>query len=202
MVQFNLKNTTDIDQNYQNGLLPQRNDKNLFYSQTSSRSNLTNFNLSSENRRILRKTENFTFEKISLKDFDYNFKVQKEISTWIKKLEWDFPTSSVKNVFKNHIFNYLYIWKDEQKNIVAYSLCYFSENISHIAYVFYNPEFAHGNLPIRLVLQVIIDSQELGLKYCYLGRFSTNTGFYKRNMPGFEYFENNQWLPYTNLSKI
>ena len=202
MTQFNLKNTNNIDQNYKNGLLPQRNDKNLFYSQSSSRSNLKNFNLNSENRRILRKTEDFIFKKMLLKDFDYNFKVQKEISTWIKTLGWNFPVSSIKNVFKNHIFNYLYIWKDKQKNIIAYSLCYFSKDVSHIAYVFYNPELAHGNLPIRLVLQVIIDSQNLGLKYCYLGRFSQDTGFYKRNMPGFEYFENNQWLPYKNLFKI
>jgi arginyl-tRNA--protein-N-Asp/Glu arginylyltransferase len=194
MTQFNLENTGNIDQNYQDGLLPQRNDKNLFYSQTSCRSNLTNFNLNSENRRILRKTEEFTFEKIALKNFNYDLKTQKEIFSWIKKLGWDYPISSVKNVFRNHIFNYLYIWKDQQKNIVAYSVCYFSKNISHIAYVFYNPELTHGNLPIRLVLQVVIDSQKLGLKYCYLGRFSEDSGFYKRNMPGFEYFQDNNWV--------
>lgn len=193
MTQFNLKNTDNIDQNYQNGLLPQRNDKNLFYSQTSCRSNLTDFKLSSENRRILRKAEEFTFEKIALKDFNYDLKTQKEIFNWIKKLGWDYPTSSVKNVFTNHIFNYLYVWKDKQNNIIAYSVCYFSDHISHIAYVFYNPELAHGNLPIRLVLQTIIDSHESGLNYCYLGRFSNDNGFYKRNMPGFEYFNNNQW---------
>lgn len=196
MTQFNLKNTNNIDQNYKNGLLPQRNDKNLFYSQSSSRSNLKNFNLNSENRRILRKTDDFSFEKMLLKDFNYNVKVQKEISTWIKTLNWNFPISSIKNVFKNHIFNYIYIWKDKQKNIIAYSLCYFSKDISHIAYVFYNPKLTHENLPIRLVLQVIIDSQELGLKYCYLGRFSKDTGFYKRNMPGFEYFKDQDWIKY------
>lgn len=196
MSQFNLKNTGDFDQNYQKGLLPQRNDKNLFYFQSSCRSNFTNFNLSSENRRILRKTEEFTFQKIALKDFDYDLKIQKEIYSWIKSLGWDYPISSVKNVFTNHIFNYLYIWKDSQKNIIAYSICYFSQNISHIAYVFYNPKLAHGNLPIRLVLQVIIDSHELGLKFCYLGRFSEDSGFYKRNMPGFEYFRDNNWFIY------
>lgn len=194
MTQFNLKNTNNIDQNYQNGLLPQRNNKNLFYSETSCRSNLENFNLSSENRRILRKTESFTFEKILLKDFNYTPEIQKEIATWVKKLNWNFPTSSIKTIIKNHIFNYLYIWKDEQHKTIAYSICYFSQNISHIAYVFYEPDLANSNLPIRLVLQTIIDSQKLGLKYCYLGRFSESTGYYKRNMPGFEYFIDNNWI--------
>jgi len=194
MTQFNLKNTNNIDENYKNGFLPQRNDKNLFYFETSCRSNLEKFNLSSENRRILKKTENFTFEKMPLEDFIYSIKVQKEINIWIKILGWNFPISSVKNIFKNHIFNYLYVWKDNKKKIIAYSICYFSKNISHIAYVFYHPDLAHGNLPIRLSLQVIIDSQEIGLKYCYLGRFSQDTGYYKRNMPGFEYFDNNNWI--------
>jgi arginyl-tRNA--protein-N-Asp/Glu arginylyltransferase len=194
MTQFNLKKLDNIEENYQNGFLPQRNDKNLFYFQTSCRSNLEKFNLSSENRRILRKTEDFTFEKILLKDFVYNIKVQKDINTWVKTLNWDFPISSIKTIFNNHIFNYLYVWRDSKEKIIAYSLCYFSNEISHIAYVFYHPDLAHGNLPIRLVLQVIIDSQELNLKYCYLGRFSKDTGYYKRTMPGFEYFENNNWL--------
>lgn len=194
MTQFNLKNENSIDDNYNAGFLPQRNNKELFYFQTSCRSNLENLNLSSENRRILRKTENFTSEKVLISNFDYNFKVQKEISNWVKTLNWDFPVSSIKNIFTNHIFNYVYIWKNENNEIVAYSLCYISKNISHIAYVFYNPEFAHGNLPIRLVLQTIIDSKDLGLKYCYLGRFSKETGYYKRNMPGFEYFDNNSWI--------
>ena len=202
MSQFNLKNTNDTDQNYQNGLLPQRNDKNLFYQQSSSRCNLKDFVLSSENRRIIKKTQDYTFQKVKLSDFNYNLDVQKEIFKWIKELQWDYPISSVKNVFTNHIFNYLYLWKDSQNNLVAYSLCYFSDEISHIAYVFYNPKLAHTNLPIRMVLQVVCDSHDLGLRYCYLGRFSKENGFYKRNMPGFEYFQNKQWLPYTNLSKI
>ncbi|MFA5532556.1 MAG: hypothetical protein WDA13_03090 [Candidatus Shapirobacteria bacterium] len=194
MTQFNLNTTDSIEVNYQNGLLPQRNQKDLWYQESSSRSNLNNFNLTSENRRILRKTENFSFEKINLKDFKYDLSIQKKIFNWIKEIGWDFPISSIKTIFTNHIFNYLYIWKDEKNQEVAYSICYFSDTISHIAYVFYDPKYNHSNLPIRLVIQTIIDSHQAKLNYCYLGRFSPNTGFYKRNMPGFEYFENHQWL--------
>ena len=96
----------------------------------------------------------------------------------------------------NDIFNRLYIWTNDKGQTVAYSVCYFSKNISHIAYVFYNPQYCHGNLPIRLVLQTIIDSHEKGLGFCYLGRFSNETGYYKRNMPGFEYFSSNNWVKY------
>ena len=102
---FNITNNLSLEENYRQGLLPQRNRKS-FYSESSCRSNLTNFSLSSENRRILRKTENLTFIKVPIY---YNLVIQKQIYTWLKGLGWDFPISSVKNIFTNHIFNYLYI---------------------------------------------------------------------------------------------
>ncbi len=197
MADFNIQNQLSPEQNYQSGLLPQRNQSNFWYHDTSSRSNLINeFKLSSENRRIINKTQEFTFELIPLNNFEFTPGIQKQIFSWIKGLGWDFPISSVKTIFTNHIFNYLYIWKDSNNNPIAYSICYFSDSISHIAYVFYSPEYSHGNLPIRLVLQTVIDSHDRGLNYCYLGRFSPDTGFYKRNMPGFEHFQNNNWIKY------
>lgn len=196
MTKYNIQNQLTPEDNYQSGLLPQRNQINFWYQDSSSRSNLSDFQLSSENRRIINKTQEFTFQLIRLKDFNYTSAIQKQIFSWLKQLEWDFPVSSVKTIFTDHIFNYLYIWKDQQNNVIAYSICYFSDKISHIAYVFYDPQYSHGNLPIRLVLQTVIDSNDRGLRYCYLGRFSQDTGFYKRNMPGFEYFKDDDWIKY------
>lgn len=195
---YNLKNNLSIEDNYQNGLLPQRNHTGVFYSDSSCRSNLSNFQLSSENRRILKKTDSFSYEKIPLSKFSFTLDTQKQIFSWLKILGWDFPISSVKKIFTNHIFNTLYLWQNQKGETVAYSICYFDNHISHIAYVFYNPNISHQELPIRLSLQCIIDSQKENLKYCYLGRFNPESklGYYKRNFPGFEYFANNQWLTY------
>lgn len=194
MPQFNLLFDESYENIYANGYLPQRNKKNLWYQESSSRSNLSLFSLSSENRRILKKTDDFNFTN----QLTFSPLVQKDCYQWSKKLEWDFPSSSIKTVFKNHIFNYFYQWSNSKNEIVAYSVCYFSQDISHIAYVFYNPQYAHQDLPIRLTLQTIIDSHQKGLKYCYLGRFdpAAKQGFYKRTMPGFEYFVNGTWKEY------
>ncbi len=200
MNQLNITNHQSIEDNYSQGLLPQRNHKDVYYSESSCRSNLSKFNLSSENRRILRKTDEFSFNKINLQDFDYNIEVQKKCRLWAKAQNWDFPTSSIKTIFTNHIFNYVYQWTDQSRQVVAYAISLYTPSISHIAYVFYHPDYSHGNLPIRLALQVVIDSHELGLKYCYLGRFSKDRGFYKRNMPGFEYFDQGNWQEYSTES--
>ena len=188
MTQYNISNSQSIEDNYLLGLLPQRNDKNKFYQDSSCRSNLADLNLSSENRRILRKTDHFSS---ATSPISFDLHIQKQIFQWLKVLKWDFPISSVKYIFTKHIFNYMYTWILNNK-IVAYSVCYFDKNISHIGYVFYDPSLSHGDLPIRLVLQFVIDSHDKNLKYAYLGRFSP----YKKNMPGFEYFTNNQWIKY------
>lgn len=196
MAKYNLTNINSIEDNYSSGLLPQRNNKNFWYQDTSCRSNLSLYNISSENRRIINKTQDFSYTIESLFTFQYHSSIQKNIYNWIKQLEWNFPINSVKKIFTDHLFNYVYVWKNQQNRIIAYSVCYFSDQISHIAYVFYNPKFSHNNLPIRLVLQVIIDSHSRNLDYCYLGRFSKENGFYKRNMPGFEYFKDSNWIKY------
>lgn len=202
MKQFNLQTKDSVEINYQNGLLPQRNNRDLFYIESSCRSDLSEFQLSSENRRIINKTKEYNYQRIPTNELLYTPQLQKTLSLWVKNLGWDFPTNSIKTIFTNHIFNFVYIWKDQNNIPVAYSVCYFSENISHIAYVFYDPQLNHSNLPIRLVLQTIIDSQDLGLKYCYLGRFSNDIGYYKRNMPGFQYFTNHEWLEYNKDNLI
>jgi len=198
---FNIKNSLSIEENYQQGYLPQRNQKDTFYQDEnySSRSSIKDLQFSSENRRIFKKTVNFSFKKILLKDFsDYEPQFQKKIFTWSKSLDWGIPASTIKTLFKDHIFNYLYVWTDENGTECAYSICYFSSNISHIAYVFYDPKYNHQDLPIRLSLQVIKDSLDQKLDYCYLGRFNPETklGYYKRNFPNFEYFKNGKWLKY------
>lgn len=196
MAKYNIKNNNSIDKNYSLGFLPQRNDKNYWYFDTSSRANLSNFKISSENRRIVNKTQEFSYTIQPLSTFEYNLDIQKNIHQWINQLGWKFPISSVKRIFSDHIFNYIYTWKDQNGQTVAYSLCYFSPHISHIAYIFYNPTVNHKDLPIRLVLQTVIDSYEKKLQYCYLGRFSIETGYYKRNMPGFEFFQDDNWTKY------
>lgn len=199
MIQYNLANNLTPTENYHLGLLPQRNRKGIYYLDSSCRANLQEFSLSSENKRIIKKTDQFTFKTLSLANFKLDLTTQKQISTWIIELGWNFPINSVKTVFTNHLFNHLYLWyhPDELKPI-AYSVCYFTSQISHIAYVFYSPQYSHSDLPIRLSLQAVIDSHLSGLEYCYLGRFDpvTHVGYYKRNFPGFEYYQSEKWIKY------
>lgn len=194
MTKYNLTPpSNDPSINYSRGLLPQRNQPGLWYEDTSCRSNLTEFKLSSENKRIIKITDNFKFSRLPLSQFKLSAANLQELFSWTQQLGWDFPKSSIRNVFSHHIFNQLYLWKRKDDDIPgAFAVCYFGQSVAHIAYVFYHPSLAKTGLPIRLVLQCVIDSHDLGLTYCYLGRFS----HYKRNLPGFECYQNQNWVKY------
>jgi len=189
MPKYNLTPNLPLEIIYQKGFLPQRNNRRYFYQDSSSRSNLTNVTLSSENRRILKKTQKFDYKIEFVDQFDFNSQVLKKCSTWSKQLNWKFPSSSIKTIFTNHLFNYIYTWTDTDK-VIAYSICLFKKKFSHVAYVFYDPAYTKTDLPIRLSLQVIIDSIDKKLSFCYLGRFNpiSKTGFYKRNFPNFQIY--------------
>lgn len=202
MPKYNITSLLPLDAVYQSGLLPQRNNKKYFYQDSSSRSNLTTASLSSENRRILKKTQKFKYKIEPLNKFNFDTQVLKTCLKWSKQLDWKFPGSSIKTIFTEHLFNYVYVWT-ENNQIIAYSICLFEKAFSHIAYVFYDPFYTKTDLPIRLSLQVIIDSIDRNLLFCYLGRFDPilKTGFYKRNFPNFEIYDykNKTWQNFKKL---
>ncbi len=189
---YNIK-PTDIKNAYQSGLLPQRNKKSYFYQDSSCRCSLKGFNLSSENRRIIKNTSKYSCQKILLADFLLDPPTLNQVYLWTEDLGWQFPKSSIKNVITHHIFNYVYIWKHHDQ-IIGYAICLVESDFSHIAYVFYNPEYHKLSLPIAMCLRLIIDSIDLGLAYVYLGRFDPDNhiGTYKRNFPNLEVFDYNQ----------
>jgi len=189
---------SNLNNLYQEGFLPQRKDPETFYknsNQPSSRSDLSFKNISSENRRILKHTDGFQYRLLPLVNLNYDHRLQKTLKNMAKDMDWDIKTASIKTIFTGHIFNHVYVWKLKEE-VVAYALIHQAVDFSHIAYVFYSPQENLKNLPVRMVLQTVIDSQKKGHKYCYLGTFSQDRGYYKRNMPSFEYYSPTDWISY------
>ena len=208
MNKFNISiptNIPDIENAYDHGMLPQRNKRGLFYIDSSCRSQLKQLTLTSENKRVIRKTSSFSCIRETTQDFKFDHVVQKNCHFWAKSLSWQFPTKSIKTVFTDHIFNYIYTWKHNQK-IIAYAVCLFTSNISHIAYVFYNSSYQKQNLVNAMVLKTITDSFDKSLNYCYLGRFDPqkNIGYYKRDMPAFQVFNQHDqiWQTYKQYKNL
>ncbi len=181
---------------YNLGFLPFRNKKDLFYLSRSCRSNLKQIEqnnlFSSENRRIIKKTKNFSFNFIEQKSFKYNLEVQKQCRFWAKARNWQISVSSIKKLFSGDFFNWILEVKKQEKTI-AYSIILKEGSLAHWAYVFYDPEFSNRDLVIRMGLEVINWAKQAGLDLVYLGTCYGESGYYKRNFPGFEFFNGFSW---------
>lgn len=195
------ESSDDLTKIYGLGFLPFRNNSNLFYLSRSCRSNLANFSLSSENKRVLKNTSHLFAEAFPLSGFDYNASVQKACKHWAKDRGWKISTSSLKTIFKNHIFNTLYVWKDKKNSqkVTGYQVIFQNKTILHTANVFYNPEYYEVGLGTRMLIEAAKNAASNNLSYAYMG---TCYSAYKRNIPGFEFFNGFEWSSNTKELKF
>ncbi len=176
---------------YQSGFLPFRNNKNLFYLSRSCRSNIENFSLSSENKRVLKNTSHLVPKNVSLADFKYTPKVQKACKDWAKGRGWKISTASLKTIFTDHIFNQAIIWKDTtNNNIICYQVLYKNDDLVHTNSVFYDSKYHDVGIGTRVLIEVSKIAHQEKLKHAYMG---TCYAMYKRNIPGFEFFNGFEW---------
>jgi arginine-tRNA-protein transferase len=176
------------------GFLPTRFSKNIFYLCRSLRIDLTKFELSSENRRIQNKTEEFSCELIDLEKFDYSNEVQKNCKDWFntrfeKKI---ISAQGVKKVFTEDNNNKVFVWSHNSKE-VGFVPCIENDDLIYYNFAFYNPDFYKLNLGARMMLQAVLYAKEKGKKYIYLGSIYTKGSLYKTEFSGFEFFNGMNW---------
>lgn len=179
---------------YSWGFLPFRNRENLFYLTRSSRSDLRNFSLSSENRRIIKKTESITTRLVPLSEFHYTPEVQRNCKHWARERGWRISTTSLKFIFSGKFFNFVLLFQHKGSGeVVGYQILVVEDDFWHAAHVFYHPDYVGASLGTRMLLEACILTQKKGARYCYLGTCYGKGGFYKRNLPGFEFFNGFGW---------
>ncbi len=138
-------------------------------------------------------------EIISLTDFKYTPEVQKTCKHWAKERGWQISTSSLKTIFTNHIFNQVYVWKDTIKNnIVCYQILFKNKDIVHTNSVFYDSNYHDTGLGTRAIIETSQRAYSEKLKFAYMG---TCYAMYKRNIPGFEFFNGFEWSSNTKELK-
>ncbi len=186
---------------YEMGFLPVRSIKNVYYLCRSVRINLNKFQLSSENRRILRKTEEFEWKLVKLDEFKYTPSVQKACKDWFNQKfgKGKISATAIRKIFTGGIFTYVFAWKSKEE-IVGYAVVYISDKLLHYAHVFTNPEFGKSNLSVRMMLEAIIWAKENKKKYAYLGTCYTKSALYKTQYAGFEFFNGFSWAD--NLDEL
>lgn len=186
---------------YERGFLPMRSVKSLYYLARSVRVSLEKFGLSSENRRILKKTQEFEKELVKLEEFNYTPPIQKICKNWFEARfgKGKISAAAIRKIFTAGIFSHIFIWRKKEET-AGYAVVFIDEKVVHYAHVFSNPQFAKSDLGARMMLQAVIWAKENGKKYAYLGTCYEESALYKTEFSGVEFFNGVRWS--NNLEEL
>lgn len=187
----------DLDKIFSMGFLPSRMKLYLFYLARSLRVSLDRFKLSSENRRILRKTEDINLEVVDLKDFKYHYSIGKLASDFYKKRFGKGVMSAyrIKWLLTSGACTHVIICTDKSKGgkIIGYCPSVMTSNLLHYAYPFYDLNYLNKNVGMGMMLKAALFAKDKDLKFVYLGTVYTKTSLYKVQFSGVEYFSGSGW---------
>lgn len=170
----------------------------------SVRIDLSKFELSSENRRILKKTDGLELNSTILPYADYSWQIGKLAKDFYDTKFGDgtFSANKVKEILTDSAksnFNQLFMYKIQDVT-VGYCVIYTNEKLVHYCYPFYTLENDRPNLGMGMMLRAILWAQEQGKKYIYLGSFQRPTDVYKLQFAGLEWFDGEVWQ--TSLEEL
>lgn len=198
---FSDKNITSL---YNEGFLFTRTGHGDMYQTRSLRIDLNKFKLNSENRRVLKHTENIKMEIVDIPYTNYHWGIHKLGKDFYETKfgEKTFSAQKIKELITDKDksnFNKLLIYK-KNNNAIGYCIGYETKKILHYCYPFYDLNDKTKNLGLGMMIKAIILAQKDNRKYAYLGSASRSTDTYKLQFEGTEWFDGEKWQ--TDLKKL
>lgn len=199
----------NIEHMYNEGFVFTRIGKGVMNQTRSLRIDLQKFELSSENRRILGKTEDLILSVSSIPYTDYDWKIHKMGKEFYAKKFSEktpapnrpagsglvFSAQKIKELItdkEKSNFNKLFVYNKDGKNI-GYCITLETNNALHYCYPFYDLEPNYQNLGMGMMLKAIVWAKKNNKKHIYLGSFQRPTDVYKLQFAGLEWFDGNEW---------
>jgi len=206
---WNEKTITDFsDKNinalYNEGYVFTRVKKGNLNQTRSIRVNLSQFELSSENRRVLRKTEDLGLEIKNLPLENYSWEIGKLAKDFYSKKFGDgtFSANKTKELLTDQnksSFNKLFVYT-KKNDSVGYCITAETNGILHYCYPFYDLEKNSKDMGLGMMTRAVLWAKEQNKKYIYLGSFQRSTDTYKLQFSGIEWFDGKIWQ--TNLEDL
>ncbi len=182
---------------FASGFLPSSTEFERFYLCRHVRIDLNCFEVSSENRRIVRKCENIEFRLVPRGQFEYTKRWRKFCKTYTDiKFGKDVMTSDrLDSVFNSRIVSHVLIFTDTKtkKDVGLVTLYLEKESLAYYYYSFYDLNYYAQNLGIFLMTSAVDYFSEAGFKHIYLGTCYSRTALYKTQFKGAEFFNGFHW---------
>ncbi|HVT75311.1 MAG TPA: GNAT family N-acetyltransferase [Candidatus Paceibacterota bacterium] len=188
----------NIDAMYDKGYVFTRVGKGVMNQTRSFRIDLSRFELSSENRRILRKAEHLALASEPLPYKNYGWQIGKLAKDFYEKFgDSVFTANKAREIITDpdkSNFNLLLVFGDTRDAAnVGFAIGYRSETMFHYAFPFYVEDAREPSRGLGMMTMVIQKAKECGKKYVYLGSLSRPSDTYKLQFKGGEWFDGAKW---------
>ncbi len=190
---FSDKNTSAM---YERGFVFTRIGKGAMTQTRSVRINLDNFELSSENRRILRKVDNIILEAIKLPHPKYDWHIHKLGHDFYETKfgKGTFSANKIKELITNEKSNFNTLLSYSLDNRTAgYCICFENSDWLHYGYPFYDLSADIPNLGMGMMTKAVVWAKENKKRYVCLGSAQNQAAIYKTQFSGFEWFDGEKW---------
>ncbi|HEU5114233.1 MAG TPA: GNAT family N-acetyltransferase [Candidatus Paceibacterota bacterium] len=183
---------------YSRGYIFTRVGKGIMNKTRSFRVDLSKFELSSENRRILRKAEHIALSTESIPFAGYHWRIGKMAKDFYEKFGDNvFTANKVKEIFTEGDktnFNRVFVFTDTKSGtIVGYVIAYDGGSFVHYSYPFYIEDPAEPSRGLGMMTKAIEWTKASGKHYMYLGSLSRPSDTYKLQFKGGEWFDGEKW---------
>jgi len=203
-----------IETMYQRGYVFTRVNQGIMDQTRSVRINLADFELSSENRRILRKMSELKIKRRELPLDDYHWSLGKMAKDFYDAKFGDntFSANKAKELLssKKSNFNYLYSYAEIAEPIrcgihgmidtipkntktLGYAIVRETDQLVHYSYPFYDLEHAPKSMGMGMMLLAILNAKVGGKAFIYLGSAQRQSDTYKLQFKGLEWFDGKGW---------
>ena len=190
---FSEKAVTDM---YDRGYVFTRIGKGVMHQTRSVRIDLSKFELSSENRRVIKKTEPLSIGISLLPLPVYGIEIGKIGSDFYsekfgKGIMSAFKIKEMVTDPNKSNFNCLlrYTPPKAEEMFLGAAICYSNKEILHYSYPFYDLKTSPKDMGLGMMIRSINFANEAGMKYIYLGSLQRPTDTYKLQFAGLEWFD-------------
>ncbi len=188
---------------YDKGYVFTRKGRGIMQQTRSLRIDLSKFELSSENKRVLKRVDGVEITAEALPMETYNWQIGKLAKDFYAKFGQNtFSANKIKELLTDAAksnFNALLSYSG-----LGYAICYAGKDFLHYSYPFYSlGSDTPKDMGLGMMTMAVMLSKEQGDKYVYLGSASRPTDTYKLQFDGLEWFDGKVWKSdYGELKKI
>jgi len=188
-----------IEKKYADGYVFTRINKGIMNQTRSLRIRLSEFELSSENKRVLKHIEGLevTSQTLPLSFEDYDWEISK-LAKYFYETKFGSRTFTVNkarelltNPFKSNYNSLLTYSFDNRK--VGYAICFETGKILHYAYPFYGLAKFSNNYGMGMMLLAIQKAKAEKKAFVYLGSATKPADKYKLQFKGLEWSNRRTW---------